>query len=154
MMEMLIKTDSSGTTVLIRLMVGTIFLSEGIQKFVYPAIRGAGRFDRIGFPSPESFANLVGSFEVLAGILLLLGFLTRFGALSTFVIITVAIVVTKLPIGLGESLGPFVLRELKIYGFWSMAHEMRTDLAMWLGSLYLLIEGGGRWSVDSRLQHR
>ena len=61
---------------------------------------------------------------------------------------TVAIVVTKIPIPFVESFGPFVLRELKNYGFWSMAHEMRTDFAMWLGSLCLLIRGGGKSSID------
>jgi uncharacterized membrane protein YphA (DoxX/SURF4 family) len=106
----------------------------------------------MGFPSPEFFSSLVGGFEILAGILILLGLLTRGGALVTLVIMSVAIAVTKIPIGLGESFGPFVLRDLKTYGFWSMAHEMRTDFSMWLGSLFLLIKGGGRWSVDSRLQ--
>jgi hypothetical protein len=47
-----------------------------------------------------------------------------------------------------ESFAPFVLRDLKVYGFWSMAHEMRTDFAMWPGSLFLLIKGGGNWSFD------
>ncbi|MDZ7693810.1 MAG: hypothetical protein U5K69_22270 [Balneolaceae bacterium] len=44
-----------------------------------------------------------------------------------------------------------MVRELSTYGFWSMAHEMRTDWAMWLGSLFLMIKGGGRWSFDLHL---
>lgn len=143
-----LRTDAQRTTILIRIMVGAVFLVEGIQKFLYPAMRGPGRFGKMGFPEPEILGNLVGFLEVAAGILLLLGLLTRGAAFVTIIIMTVAIIVTKIPIGLEESFGPFVLRDLKTYGFWSMAHEMRTDFAMWLGSLFLIIKGGGRWSVD------
>ncbi len=146
-----LNTDDQKTTILIRVMVGSVFLGEGIQKFLYPAIRGVGRFEKMGFPEAEFFGNFVGFFEVLAGLLILLGLITRGAAIITLIIMTVAIVVTKIPIGIGESFGPFVLRDLKTYGFWSMAHEMRTDFAMWLGSLFLIIKGGGRWSVDRYL---
>lgn len=132
-------------------MVGTVFLSEGIQKFLYPAMRGPGRFEKMGFPEPEFFGYFVGSFEILCGILLLIGFATRGAALAMLINMTVAIIVTKIPILFGESFGPFVLRELKSYGFWPMMHEIRTDFAMWLGSLFLIIKGGGKWSVDRKL---
>ena len=143
-----IHTDQSKATIIIRLMVGPVFLSEGIQKFLYPAMRGAGRFEGMGFPNPELFANFVGVFEILAGMLLILGFITRGAAFAMLINMTVAIVVTKIPIAFGESFGPFVLRDLNTYGFWSMAHEIRTDFAMWLGSLFLLIKGAGRYSID------
>lgn len=146
-----IKTNNQKTIVLIRIMVGVVFLVEGIQKFLYPSLRGAGRFEKMGFPNAEFFGPFVGVFEILAGALLLIGFLTRGAALVSLTIMTVAIIVTKIPVGLGESFGPFELRELKTYGFWSMAHEMRTDFAMWLGSLFLLIKGGGWMSVDRLL---
>lgn len=148
MLKRLIQTDASKTTILIRLMVGLAFFSEGVQKFIFPESRGAGRFESMGFPNPEFFGPFVGSIEIIAGLLILFGFLTRAGALTTLIIMSVAVVVTKIPIAFGESFGPFVLRELNNYGFWSMAHEMRTDFAMWLGSLYLVIEGGGRWALD------
>lgn len=148
MLKTLITTDALKTTILIRLMVGLVFLSEGIQKFLFPDSRGAGRFETMGFPNPEFLGPLVGSFEVIAGLLILFGFLTRAGALTTLIIMTVAIVVTKIPIAFGQSFGPFVLRELNSSGFWTMAHEARTDFAMWLGSLYLFIKAGGRWSID------
>lgn len=123
-------------------------MSEGLQKFIYPAVRGVDRFEAMGFPHPGFFGYFVGSFEIIAGGLILIGLLTRLGALITLIIMTVAIVVTKIPIGFGESFGPFILRDLSRYGFWSMAHEMRTDFAMWLGSLFLVIKGGGKWSFD------
>ena len=150
MIKRLLRTDESTTTILIRLMVGSVFLAEGIQKFLYPAQRGIGRFEGMGFPAPEFFGNFVGGLEIIAGLFILAGLLTRAGALTTFIIMTVAIVVTKIPIAFGASFGPFELRELSTYGFWSMAHEMRTDWAMWLGSLFLIINGGGKWSLDLR----
>jgi uncharacterized membrane protein YphA (DoxX/SURF4 family) len=143
-----IATDSASTTILIRLMTGTVFLTEGIQKFLFPAARGVGRFETMGFPNPEFFGPLVGNLEIIAGLLILSGLATRAGSLITLSIMIIAIVVTKIPIMFGESFGPFQLRELSTYGFWSMAHEMRTDFAMLLGSLFLLIRGGGRWSLD------
>jgi putative oxidoreductase len=146
-----LRTDAQRTTIIIRIMVGAVFLVEGIQKFLYPAMRGPGRFEKMGFPEPEILGYLVGGFEVLAGIFFLIGFITRGAALVTLLIMTVAIITTKIPIALGESFGPFVLRDLKTYGFWSMTHEMRTDWAMWLGSLFLIIKGGGRWSLDRRI---
>jgi len=150
MLQKIFNTNNSKTTILIRLMVGAVFLSEGIQKFLYPAVRGPGRFEGMGFPNPEFWGNFVGVFEILCGVLLLAGLITRGAALAMLVNMTVAIVVTKIPIAFGESFGPFHLRELNTYGFWSMAHEIRTDFAMWLGSLFLLIEGGGRWSMDKK----
>lgn len=154
MIQKLITTDTSKTTVLIRLMVGAVFLSEGIQKFLYPAMRGVGRFESMGFPNPEFVGNFVGVFEIVGASLVLFGLFTRGGALITLTIMTVAIGVTKFPIASGASFGPFVLRDLSTYGFWSMAHEMRTDFAMWLGSLFLLISGGGYWALDARLLSR
>lgn len=153
-MQKLLETDSSKTTFLIRLMVGSVFLSEGIQKFLYTAQRGVGRFEGMGFPAPEFFGNFVGCVEILAGTLILIGLLTRGGAFATFIIMTVALVVTKIPIALGEGFGPFAVRELSTYGFWSMAHEMRTDWAMWLGSLFLIVRGGGNWSFDLKWKNR
>jgi uncharacterized membrane protein YphA (DoxX/SURF4 family) len=46
--------------ILIRLLVGLVFLSEGIQKFLFPAALGAGRFERIGTPFPPLTAPIVG----------------------------------------------------------------------------------------------
>lgn len=122
-------------------MVGTVFLSEGIQKFLYPAIRGAGRFEKIGFPNPEFLGTFVGSVEVVCGALILSGLLTRLAAIPTFIIMLVAIATTKIEI-LGND------------GFWTMMHASRTDWAMVLGSLFLIIKGGGNWSIDTYIQQK
>ncbi|MEX2581290.1 MAG: DoxX family protein [Verrucomicrobiales bacterium] len=146
-----LESNAGITGFLLRLMVGPVFLSEGIQKFLRPDKIGAGRFEKMGFPDPETWATLVASFEIGCGFLLLVGFLTRFAAVPIFVIMAVAIATTKIPILLGRDLGIFQVRSLDAYGFWSMAHEMRTDWAMLLGSLVLILIGAGKWSVDRRL---
>jgi putative oxidoreductase len=151
MRNKIFPTDSSRTTIIIRIMVGAVFLSEGIQKVLFPDLRGPGRFEGMGFPEPAFFANFVAVFEIACGLLMLIGLLTRPAAIAMIINMLVAITVTKIPIALGESFGPFELRDLKIYGFWSMAHEIRNDWSMLLGSIFLLIKGGGRWSVDRTL---
>jgi uncharacterized membrane protein YphA (DoxX/SURF4 family) len=64
-------------------MVGVVFLSEGIQKFLYPALRGPGRFANMGWPVPELLANFVGVVEVICGALILFGLYTRLAAAGT-----------------------------------------------------------------------
>jgi uncharacterized membrane protein YphA (DoxX/SURF4 family) len=137
----IIRTSPLRAVILIRLMVGAVFLSEGIQKFLYPAAVGAGRFARIGLPVPEFTAGFVGVFEIACGSLILLGLLARLAAIPTTIIMLVAISTTKVPILVND-------------GFWKMAHEARTDWSMLLGSIFLLIVGAGRWSLDWLLSAR
>jgi putative oxidoreductase len=66
-------------------------------------------------------------------------------------IMIVAIISTKVPILLGQDFWIFHLPNLPRYGLWSIAHEARADFCTLLGSLYLLIEGAGRWSLDALL---
>jgi uncharacterized membrane protein YphA (DoxX/SURF4 family) len=135
MFKRLMATRASPATLLIRLAVGAVFLSEGIQKFLFPDDVGAGRFAKIGLPSPELLAPFVGNFEIVCGTLILFGLFTRLAALPLLIVITTAIYTTKLPI-------------LANSGFWKMAHESRTDFAMLLGLLFLLLVGAGPWSAD------
>src|SRR5262249_36890575 len=103
----LLATDAPAAVLLVRLLVGAVFLSEGVQKFLYPAALGAGRFAKIGIPYPEVMGPFVGTFEVTCGLLLLAGLLTRLAAVPLIVIMCVAIVTTKVPI-------------LEDKGFWAM----------------------------------
>ncbi|HLW32773.1 MAG TPA: DoxX family protein [Aequorivita sp.] len=135
MLQKIIRTDASNTTILIRLMVGVVFLSEGLQKFIFPSIRGAGRFEKIGLPSPEFLGTLVGGFEVVCGALILIGLLTRLASIPTFIIMLVALFTTKVEVFANS-------------GFWEMMHSSRTDWAMLLGSLFLIIRGSGKFSLD------
>jgi len=147
----LFATTAPRATILIRTLVGSVFLVEGVQKFLYPAALGAGRFAKIGIPAPETMAPFVGTVETIGGMLLILGLLTRPVALVLAINISVAIISTKLPILLGHDVGPFHVSKLERYGFWSMAHEARTDWSMLLGAIFLLFVGAGRWSIDARL---
>jgi putative oxidoreductase len=138
MWQRILHTSAPGSVVLVRLMAGAVFLSEGIQKFLFPDQLGAGRFLRIGLPVPELLAPFVGMSEIVCGTLVLIGLVTRLATLPLLVIMVVALTTTKFPM-------------LANQGFWSMAHEMRTDWSMFLGSLFLLIVGAGTWSFDARI---
>jgi uncharacterized membrane protein YphA (DoxX/SURF4 family) len=133
-------SDSSAprAILLIRLAVGLVFLSEGIQKFLFPEALGAGRFTRIGLPAPEVLAPFVGAVEIVCGVLVVLGLATRMAALPLVIDMVVAIATTKVPM-------------LVEQGFWTMAHESRTDFAMILGAACLVWIGAGPLSVDGWL---
>jgi putative oxidoreductase len=133
-----LATNAPAAVILIRLIVGGVFLSEGIQKFLMPEAQGVGRFTKIGIPNPEITAPFVGVCEVVCGVLFIMGLLTRFAAITMIINMLVAIWTTKVPILLNS-------------GFWSMAHEARTDYAMLLGSLFLLVVGAGAWSLDTKI---
>ena len=141
-------TTAPAAVVLIRLMVGGIFLSEGIQKFLYPVELAAGRFAKIGLPWPEVMGQFVGGVEVVCGLLVLFGFLTRLAVVPLIITMCVALISIKVPILLGQEFLGFTLRPLPRYGFWSMMHESRNDLCMLLGSIFLLVVGAGRLSLD------
>ncbi len=129
------------SVLLVRLAVGGVFLSEGIQKFLFPEELGFGRFAKIGIPIPGLSAPLVGMVEVICGLLLVLGLFTRWAAIPLLIDMAVAILTTKIPI--------FVKS-----GFWAMAHEARVDYTMVLGCLFLLIVGEGSLSVGQILHRR
>ena len=153
-LQLIVRTNAPAAVILIRLVVGGVFLSEGIQKFVYPEDLAAGRFARIGIPSPQVMGPFVGAVEVVCGVLIIIGLLTRLAAIPLIIDMLVAITSTKIPILLGHGFWRFSLAKLPAYGFWPMLHEARTDFAMLLGSLFLLIVGAGALSLDARLARR
>lgn len=128
---------TANALILIRVLVGWVFVSEGIQKFLFSAQLGVGRFAKIGIPSPQIMAPFVGTVEILCGTLLLIGLFTRLAAIPLLGVILVAIVTTKIPM-------------IAKTGMWSMLHEARADFSMLLGLLFLLIAGAGSLSFDAR----
>jgi putative oxidoreductase len=148
----LVATDAPAAVILVRLLVGAVFLGEGVLKFLLSRELGPGRFAHIGIPSPTFMANFVGVVEIVCGVLVILGLLTRPAALVLLINISVAILSTKVPILLSHGFWGFSLAKLPHYGFWGAFHEARTDLCMWLGSLFLIIVGAGTLSLDHRLQ--
>jgi putative oxidoreductase len=120
---------------------GAFFLSEGIQKFLFPDQVDAGRFLMIGIPAPDVMAPFVGCSEIVCGAFVLLGLLTRLAVIPLIAVMLVAIATTKIPILLKS-------------GFWAMAHEARTDFSMLLSCFFLLIVGAGPSSFDSLILSR
>jgi putative oxidoreductase len=144
-------TRAPRAVIIIRAMVGAIFLSEGLQKFLFPEADGVGRFIRIGIPWPEIMAPFVGGVETTCGLLILFGLLTRLAAVPLLITMSVAILSTKITVLLKHGFWGFSLPKLDQYGFWSMAHEGRADFSMLMGLLFLLVVGGGAGSMDARL---
>ena len=133
---LILSTTPDNREILPRLIVGLIFLSEGIQKYLFPELVGTGRFEIIGFADPAFWTFFTGTFEIVCGIFVLIGLLTRLAAIPLLIIMMTAFATTKWPI-------------LVDNGFWSMAHEYRTDFAMTLLLVFLLIYGAGKLSLDS-----
>lgn len=138
LLDRILRADGPTANILVRLLVGGVFLSEGIQKFLYPEALGVGRFVKIGIPAPAVMAPFVGVVEIGCGLLLIVGLATRAAAIPLIIDMLVAIATTKIPL-LAKS------------GFWAMAHEARTDYAMLLGCIYLLLTGAGQRSLDARV---
>ena len=136
--------------ILIRVIVGVVFLTEGILKFVYPGELGTGRFAHIGLPFPHLLAPFVGAVEIAAGGALVLGFYAGDAALLLLVVILTAIVTTKVPILLGHPLGRFAPARLEHYGVLSFIHEARTDLAMLFGLVAILLDSGMSLGLKKR----
>jgi uncharacterized membrane protein YphA (DoxX/SURF4 family) len=145
-------TEGPAATLLLRLMAGGVFLSEGILKFVYTN-QGVGRFTKLGFPWPHFTATFVGGLEIVGGLLLLAGLLTRIAALPFIVEMVVAILATKISVYLGTSPLPLPPAPPKI-GFWAVMHETRSDYAQLLTVAFLMLSGPGRWSLDALLSSR
>jgi uncharacterized membrane protein YphA (DoxX/SURF4 family) len=125
----------SNAVIVIRILVGWVFVSEGIQKFLFPAQLGVGRFAKIGIPAPHIMAPFVGGVEIVCGSLVILGLFTRLATIPLLCVIGTAIATTKIPM-------------LHSSGIWAMLHEARADFSMLFGLLFLLIVGGGSLALD------
>lgn len=138
----LLHSDAPRAVILIRLVVGGVFLSEGIQKFLFPDELGPGRFAALTpLPAPTFFGYLGGTFEIICGLLLLVGLLTRLAAIPMIVNMVGAQIFTKFPVLADE-------------GVWQYLHDSRNELSQLFGSLFLLVVGAGAWSVDAVLARR
>jgi uncharacterized membrane protein YphA (DoxX/SURF4 family) len=133
-MNKFLKTKSF-PALMVRLAVGLIFLSEGIQKFLYPEELGSGRFAKLGIHPPVFWASFTGFFEIVCSILVIIGLFTRLAVIPLLIIMIVSFITTKWP-------------EFLSKGFWPMVHDGRTDFAMTMLLIFLLIYGSGDRSVD------
>jgi putative oxidoreductase len=142
-------TDGPASTLLLRLMAGGVFLWEGILKFVY-ANQGVGRFTKLGMPFPHLTANFVAGLEIVGGLLLLSGLMTRLIAVPFVIEMIVAILSTKISLYLGTSPLPLPPAPPQV-GIWAVLHEVRSDYAQILTTAFLFINGPGKWSLDALL---
>jgi uncharacterized membrane protein YphA (DoxX/SURF4 family) len=135
---------------ILRIMAGGVFLWEGILKFVY-ANQGVGRFTKLGMPMPHLTANFVAGVEIVGGLLLLSGLMTRLIAIPLIIEMIVAMLSTKISLYFGTSpLPPPPAPPL--LGLWAVLHEIRSEYAQLLTSTFLLLNGPGSWSLDALLR--
>jgi putative oxidoreductase len=153
-LQWIFSSDDSAprSTVLIRLMAGAVFLWEGILKFVY-VNQGVGRFTKLGIPFPGPSAHFVAVLEIVGGVLLIAGLFTRLIAVPFIVEMIVAMLSTKISLYLGIS--PLPLPPVPPQaGAWAVLHEIRSEYAQLLTSVFLLIAGPGAWSLDALVAQR
>ena len=122
---------------LLRILVGWVFLTEGIQKLLFPAAFGPRRFAKIGIPAPQFTGPFVGSMEIVYGALLIAGFYTTLAVVPLLIVILVAIATTKVPMLVHQE-------------FWAAMHEARADFCMLLGFIAIALLGAGDLSMDER----
>jgi len=149
MLRWLLNPPTEGPTsiLILRLMAGGVFLWEGILKFVYPN-QGVGRFTKLGMPFPHFTADFAGGLEIVGGLLLLSGLMTRLIALPFIIEMAVAMLSTKISLFLGTSPLPLPPSPPQM-GPWAVLHEIRSEYAQLLTMVFLLINGPGRWSLDA-----
>jgi putative oxidoreductase len=140
MFQRLLATTATWITVPLRLTLGLIFIGHGAQK-VFGAWGGPGWAKIISFPTPFSFMRpswlwmaAAALSELIGGVLVLTGLLTRVGAFLLFCVMLTAM------IGVHWN-GGFFLPTGFEYTF-----------ALVGMSAALLIAGGGRLSLDYSLQ--
>jgi len=142
--------DGPASIILLRLMAGSVFLWEGVLKFVFPN-QGVGRFTKLGFPAPHLMATADAWLEIIGGTLLMLGFLTRPLAVLFVIEMLVAMASTKIPLYLGTSPLPLPPVPPQV-GFWAVLHEIRSEYAQLACCLFMLLVGPGRWSLEMFVQ--
>jgi len=136
--KLVLNTSDDNKLTVIRLIVGLIFISEGIQKLLIVSFAGPAMFKDAGFNNPMFWVNFTAAFEISCGLLVLFGFLTRLASIPLLIIMIAALFITKLPL-------------LAYDDFWTFAHEYNTDFALTLLLILLLVYGGGKWSADLKM---
>jgi uncharacterized membrane protein YphA (DoxX/SURF4 family) len=134
----ILNTGNDNKIIFIRLIVGLIFIIEGILKYLFLEVYGPSFFNEIGFNHAFFWAYFTGTFEILCGVLVLFGLLTRLASIPLLIIMIVAFITTKFPL-------------ITEKGFWTFAHEYRIDFSLTILLTMLIIYGGGKWSLDLKI---
>ena len=124
-----------------RVFLGWLFLRSGYGKFT--GIAGTtGYFTSLGMSPPELWAWVAAFTEVILGAALILGFATRYAALAAFLFVLVATAIAHRywTYPAAQQAGQFN------YGL--------NNIAIMGGTLYVVVSGAGRYSLDARLAKR
>jgi len=133
---------------IIRFMAGGVFFGEGLLKFVY--INQETKHSLIaGFPFSDISVYVFASMELIGGVLLILGLLTRVVTLCLIVQMIVLILCARMTLYIDMNSLP-ILAAPKT-SIWIFFYEFRSDYAQLLCCLFLMVEGPGRRSLDFKL---
>lgn len=140
-MEFLRSTHSATRTnaglLLIRLVLGIIFIAHGWQKVFTYGMSGVGEnFVQMGIPLGAALGPVVSLVELLGGVAILLGLFTRAAAVGVASVMVGAIVFAHLPAGFFAPNG---------YEF---------PLMLMVTAAALAVLGGGAYSADAVLERR
>ncbi|MBA3373673.1 MAG: DoxX family protein [Euzebyaceae bacterium] len=126
--------------VVLRVVIGLVMAAHGWQKLTMmgPANFGSDMLAGLGIPAPVAFGYLVTVTELIGGLLLIVGLLTRLATLPLIVILAVATIAVKLDIGL-------------IAGAGAPMPGAELDLTLIAGLVAVLLLGPGRPSLDHLL---
>jgi uncharacterized membrane protein YphA (DoxX/SURF4 family) len=136
--SLLLNTGDDYKLIFIRLIVGSVFILEGVLKFLFLEVYGPSFFDEIGFRNAFFWAYFTGTFEISCGTLVVFGLLTRLASIPLMIIMITAFITTKLPL-------------LASKGFWAFAHQYTTDFSLTVLLIVLIMFGGGKWSLDLKI---
>ena len=143
------RTNAAQTA--LRVAVGFVFFVSGLLKLFFEN-QGALRFAKIGLPAPALTASFVGMVEVVGGLFIMGGLLTKYAAAPLVIDMLVAIATTKVPLLFGA--GPEPVAALPKIGLLAFAYQARLDLTMLASCIYLVAVGSGVWSLDTIVLRR
>ena len=132
----LFSTRAGAGLSVIRILVGIIFMAHGAQKlfglFGGYGLEGTGQWmESIGLAPGYLMALLSGSAELFGGLALVIGLLARPAALA----LTVTLVVAIFSVHIGN-------------GLFMSNNGYEFALALLAGTVAVMIEGAGRFSLD------
>ncbi|MCL1059255.1 DoxX family protein [Shewanella gelidimarina] len=135
----IIKTDATLAALPLRILAGIIFAAHGAQKlfawFGGYGLEGTGQWmDSIGMSPGFFMALLAGSAEFFGGLLLIIGLLTRPSAF----VLAITMIVAILSVHIGN-------------GLFLATNGYEFGLSLLAITLALLVQGGGKYSVDHKL---
>lgn len=135
-MKTLRKTSPNKIVAIIRMMLGIIFIMTGTMKLFLTDFGAAWSIQLVEAEIPFYTLNywFVPVFEILLGIILLVGFYTRIGALMVLPVMIVAIYV-HLTVSNPDA-------------FPAQPQEPIIPIAVIIMALFIMKKGGGSWSLD------